>query len=210
MDGPMKPVDAVRELVLNRCRELRLTLADASRRIGRNESYVHQFIYRNSPKKLPEEVRMSLATLLGLPEGQLRNVTASPVTESPLAYAPHMTTVEVGGDVPVFGPGQAIDLALASEWTRRPALLAGSGPLFALWVMEDTCRFRAGDMVFVRQGQPPRIGDPIAIMEGQKVSAIGDLESRNADGSLTVKVRDDTRNFDANAKAMKIAAAAFS
>lgn len=207
-------LDPVRRLVVDRCRELRLTLADASRRIGRNESYVHQFVYRGSPKRLPEDTRIPLAQLLDLPESQLRPASILPASDGPMVHAPHITgqfgsqPVQPQADVPVFAPGDPIDIARATEWTHRPPLLSGAGPLFARWVTEDTGRFHDGDMVIVRLNQPPRVGDPVVVLRGMEIIAIGDLVTRA--GEIIVRVGNSERRFPATeCRALKIAAAAF-
>ncbi len=70
-DRPV-PKDPVRQLVMQRAGALRLSLAELSRGLGRNESYMHQFIFRGSPRALPEDVRPTLAQLLGVQEQDLR------------------------------------------------------------------------------------------------------------------------------------------
>ncbi|MBU0724403.1 MAG: peptidase S24 [Alphaproteobacteria bacterium] len=47
-------------------------LKKASLAIGRNHAYLHQFIHRGTPRRLPEEARHALATYLGVAESQLR------------------------------------------------------------------------------------------------------------------------------------------
>ena len=42
-----------------------LTLKEASRALGRNDAYLQQFLYRGSPRRLPEQVRLRLAALTG-------------------------------------------------------------------------------------------------------------------------------------------------
>ena len=43
-----------------------LTLKQASRALGRNDAYLQQYLYRGSPKRLPEELRHQLAALLAV------------------------------------------------------------------------------------------------------------------------------------------------
>ena len=42
-----------------------LTLKQASRLLGRNDAYLQQYLYRGSPRRLPEEVRLRLAEMTG-------------------------------------------------------------------------------------------------------------------------------------------------
>ena len=42
------------------------------RRLNLVDAYLHQYIYRGTPKTLPENLRYHLATLLGIHESELR------------------------------------------------------------------------------------------------------------------------------------------
>ncbi len=53
-------------------------LRTLSRQLGRNDAYLHQYLYRGSPRRLPEDIRYRLASLLQIPEEGLRDSTVSP------------------------------------------------------------------------------------------------------------------------------------
>lgn len=65
-------MDVVRKLILEKLEELGLTMSDASIKIGKNQTYLQQFLKRGTPVELPEKSRLPLAELLGVPEEQLR------------------------------------------------------------------------------------------------------------------------------------------
>jgi phage repressor protein C with HTH and peptisase S24 domain len=65
-------MDVVRKLILDKLEERSLTMSEASLKIGKNHSYLQQFLKRGTPHELPERARVSLAELLGVPEEQLR------------------------------------------------------------------------------------------------------------------------------------------
>jgi phage repressor protein C with HTH and peptisase S24 domain len=65
-------MDVVRKLILERLEELGLTMTEASLKIGKNQTYLQQFLKRGTPGELPEKSRLPLAQLLGIPEEQLR------------------------------------------------------------------------------------------------------------------------------------------
>ena len=48
-----------------------LSLAQISRAFGRNDAYFHQYLYRQSPRLLPEKERFILARLLGVSQSAL-------------------------------------------------------------------------------------------------------------------------------------------
>lgn len=53
---------------------------------GKNHAYLHQFIYRGTPRRLPEDVRYRLASFLGIDESLLRE--DDPRAMKPVAVAP--------------------------------------------------------------------------------------------------------------------------
>tara|TARA_R100001086_G_C11752077_1_gene235656 strand:+ start:26 stop:559 length:534 start_codon:yes stop_codon:yes gene_type:complete len=55
-----------------------LDLKNVSLAIGRNHAYLHQFINRGIPRKLPEEAREKLAIILGIHPDELKEKTESP------------------------------------------------------------------------------------------------------------------------------------
>jgi len=65
-------MDSARALILRRSEETGKTLAYLSRKAGKNHAYLHQFITRKSPVKLPEDVRKILASELAVPEYALK------------------------------------------------------------------------------------------------------------------------------------------
>lgn len=165
--------DPVRHLVRERLRAVGLTLADASRHLERNESYIHQFLFRGSPKRLPEEVRGPLAALLGVPEGSLRS---GPLPSAPKPDIRLGMVAAPTQEIPVFTERDVIEPALATEWIGRPPLLSASGPLFGLWIsMHHSPRLRSGDLAIVRMNQPARLGDLVVVLIDKHVTAVGEL-----------------------------------
>lgn len=65
-------MDVVRQLILDKLAEKRLSMKEASLMLGKNHSYLQQFLKRGVPAQLDEEVRGPLAELLGVDENQLR------------------------------------------------------------------------------------------------------------------------------------------
>ncbi len=65
-------IDAPRALILARAEQLRMPLAEISRKIGANHAYLQQFIRRGIPRVLPEDVREALAAVLQVSPDALR------------------------------------------------------------------------------------------------------------------------------------------
>jgi len=58
-------LDAPRRAVLSALADAGMTLKQGSRALGRNDAYLQQYLYRGSPRRLPEELRLRLAELTG-------------------------------------------------------------------------------------------------------------------------------------------------
>ena len=67
------PLDPVRRQLLRLLAEKRSNLRTASLALGRNESYLHQFIHRGTPRILAEDDREILAEHLGCSPDELRH-----------------------------------------------------------------------------------------------------------------------------------------
>src|SRR5258708_3588546 len=65
-------MDMVRKLILERLADLGLNMAEVSSAIGRNPTYLHQFMKRGVPAELHERERIKLAEILKVSEDELR------------------------------------------------------------------------------------------------------------------------------------------
>lgn len=70
--GPPELMDPVRNLIARLSKETGKNFAYLSKKAGKNHAYIHQFITRKSPLTLPEDVRMVIASELGVPEKALK------------------------------------------------------------------------------------------------------------------------------------------
>ncbi|RVH74159.1 hypothetical protein CN203_23925 [Sinorhizobium meliloti] len=64
-------MDQVRRTILKRMQERGLNYKEVSLELGKNQAYLQQFMERNVPNKLKEDVRSRLAEILDLPEEDL-------------------------------------------------------------------------------------------------------------------------------------------
>ncbi len=62
----------VRQLILDKLKEKRLSMKEVSLRLGKNDAYIQQFLKRGVPAQLDEDVRGPLAGMLGIDEDLLR------------------------------------------------------------------------------------------------------------------------------------------
>jgi phage repressor protein C with HTH and peptisase S24 domain len=153
-----------RETLAQAARAKGTSLAALSRMIGRNATYLQQYISKGSPKKLEEEDRRKLATFLGLSESKL----GAPQDKS---YE-HSRSQEHWVDVPRLaidasaGPGatalgeQPFDaFRFSKRWLSEHGL--DGAELSSIRVVGDSMEplLREGDEVLVdRRPQPFRDG----------------------------------------------------
>ncbi len=89
-DKPRSPRDipeGLRARLLALSQERGVSLAALSEMLGRNPSYLQQFIRKGSPRKLEEQDRATLARFLGVDEGELREAKDKSYITAPKSRA---------------------------------------------------------------------------------------------------------------------------
>src|SRR5260370_13943850 len=158
-------MDAVRKLIDEKLRQLGLNYSEASLKIGRNQTYLQQFLKRGVPVELKENDRARLAELIGVPENELRG-PSNPLpkreyekSNPPVADPPRATfksdggqnlvdsikpaaQLYVGRDLPVFGTAQGgrgdrIVSDHAIDYIARPTALLRVEEAYAIIVAGD-------------------------------------------------------------------------
>lgn len=131
-------------------RERREDYASLSRLLGRNPSYIQQFIKRGSPKKLDEQDRHTLARYFGIPEAGLGGREDN---RAPLRKVPQLDVQASAGHGAFSMPESASGAMGFSERMLRD--LAGGSPdgLSMIKVMGDSMSptLNDGDDIMVNQ-----------------------------------------------------------
>lgn len=71
-------LDPIRLRVIKLLDERQSDLKKASLAVGKNAAYIHQYLYRGTPKILPEDVRVALARFLEVEPDELRHHEVPP------------------------------------------------------------------------------------------------------------------------------------
>ncbi|HJQ57950.1 MAG TPA: S24 family peptidase [Vineibacter sp.] len=161
--------ESVRALIERMLIDRGITFAEASRRIGKNETYLFGFIRRGKPRKLAEDARIALAQLLELPDDKvLRTGGAPPQPLPPTNVRPSASTPAYGArDLPIRGraqggPDGVIHLGDGTiDWTWRSPELAGVRDAYALYVDGESMtdfNLPHGSIVFVHPHRRPQPG----------------------------------------------------
>lgn len=175
------PLDVVRARLLRLAEERGVSLASLSRMIGKNASYLQQFVRKGSPRKLEEQDRATLARFFGVDEVALErpkdNSSDGGGTGTDLSreYFVDIPRLAIGASA---GPGRVVEneaafdaIGFSPRWLRamgfQPRLLA------TLAVSGDSMEpaLRDGDEILVDRSVRPlrdgihlvRLGDVLLV-----------------------------------------------
>ena len=190
----VQDLDPMRKLIHQVSRKRGFTLADLSLSLGRNKTYIQQYIWRRTPKVLSLEDRQALTKTLDLLVGLLMEDTPtermlefmSNVGKTQHEPRPTVTgTAPHGQMVPAYVDTDAIDGA-AKEMVS--ASIASPSVQMAIWLTAPSHpRLGAGDLVYLEGRQPPRTSDIVVVIADHKVAAAGELSVSTHD-SVSVDV----------------------
>ncbi|MCJ2177912.1 S24 family peptidase [Novosphingobium album (ex Hu et al. 2023)] len=148
----------------------KVSLAALSRMIGKNGSYLHQFLYKGSPRKLEETDRATLARFFGVDEAEL-GAPQDKYHDLARAEWIDVPRLMVGASA---GPGARLDeegafdaIRFSGRWLRSMGLRANS--LSAITVSGDSMEptLRDGDEILVDcSGSALRDGIHVVRLEG--------------------------------------------
>lgn len=160
--------EMVRRMVAAKIKDDRLDMTDMSLKLGKNRTYIQQYITKGSPKWLPEDVRPGLARLLGVHESELRRPapfrdgTVNQNQERNGTFSPQGVSVNTGALIEVMGmaecgpDGWSLWNGEVIDRVPRPPNLAGVPKAYAVYVvgtsMED--RYHPGELAYIHPGKP--------------------------------------------------------
>jgi len=155
-------MDAARALIVERVKELGLSLSDLSLQVGKNHAYFQQFIKRGVPLRLPEEVRGRVAQVLKIDEAQLKAAGSISAPQPPISNARLGGGVRIATWIPVYGhavggkDGEFILNGNQVTEVLAPASLSSVSGAYAVYVVGDSMepRYFAGETVFVNPRLP--------------------------------------------------------
>lgn len=166
-------LDPVRRRLLDLMESRGVSLRAASEALGRNPAYLHQFIYKASPRALREKERVALAAMLGVAETVLMTEDQRSVAD--LLRRPSPAPPGRGGKLPVLGYARGgsdvmtINPEAPMGEVDAPPGIAGVPDAYAVEVVGDSHepRLRAGDVAFVHPHKALARGcDCVIQMEG--------------------------------------------
>ena len=143
----MEP-DPIRLKVLKLLKDRGSDLRKASLAMGRNAAYIHQYVYRGSPKVLSEDDRIALAEHLGIHEDELRHQARPKPQTRPRRGSGRVASDTDGGPLEGFSKIPEIDVRASAG---PGALLEGFEETKDVWYFPDAMirhefRTRSGDL----------------------------------------------------------------
>lgn len=107
----MRDAEYVRKHIDNLLLEKGISYAQASRGIGKGVAYIHQYINKRSPVRLPETQRKRLSIILDVPEEELTDINVFKISSSSInSNSSNTISIDIidtvaccGGGLEVFG-----------------------------------------------------------------------------------------------------------
>ncbi len=180
-----RPMSNARAALVEGARDRRYTLKELSGALGRNPSYLQQYIVKGSPRELPDRERHALAALLGVDEARLRDADASPPLPVITALASRGRAREASagtvGDAPLFQEGEPLpegwgDGAVAAQRFALADLLGAlRGPAFAISLERPHGPLQPRHVLVCDLHAATRAGDLVVVECKGRVAAVGIL-----------------------------------
>jgi len=172
-------------------RDRREDYASLSRLIGRNPTYVQQYIKRGVPRKLDEADRRTLATYFGIEESALGGPAAEPrAARSALVLIPQLTVRASAGPGSVVADEAEVGrIGFDERWLRD---LAGAGPtsLSLIRVTGDSMvpTLGEGDDILVnRADAADRLRDGVYVLRVDEALVVKRIALSPAGRSITIR-----------------------
>lgn len=184
-------IDASRRRLLALAEERGVSLASLSRLIGKNPSYLQQFLRKGSPRKLEENDRAVLARFFGVAEVELGGSQEKYGTAAIRADKPGWVDIprlplaaSAGPGASVEGEGAIGSFRFSARWLRDQGLQ--SRRLSAIAVHGDSMEptLRDGDEILVDTGLSP-LRDGIHVVRVDGALLVKRLEVRRS-GPITL------------------------
>lgn len=173
----------VRKFLVDKINERGESLSSVSTAIGKNHAYLQQYVHRYSPRRLSEETRQAIATVLGCSADDLKEDAAP--SGGAIGQIP-IKSVNIPGvagptggplrdrSLPILGRLKAGERTVSSisigeratDWTFRPPELEGVDDAYGTYIYGDIMSpaFESGDIAFVHPHLPVVPGKNVHII----------------------------------------------
>lgn len=177
-----RPMSPARARLIDAAQAARYGLKDLSVLLGRNHSYLQQYVVKGSPRTLPEDVRHRLAELLGVNEAELREGGEAPAARAKAPAAP-ITLPAAGQRVALIVEGA--HAAQPATWPLADMAAGADDQALAIRLTEAHGPLQPRNIILCDRTTPARTGDLAVMLAETRVLAIG-LVLPSARGTITL------------------------
>lgn len=188
-----RPMSPARARLVEAAKGARYGLKDLSIMLGRNHSYLQQYVVKGSPRVLPEEARHRLADILGVNEAELRETGEVPARASVLsggAAATAVATVAALRRVPVLVENGTAEPG-APAWPLAAMVDDAGDQAVAVTLTEAHGVFQPRMVLLCDPATPPRAGELAVFLHESRILSIG-LVLPSARGTIAMLAADPT------------------
>lgn len=174
-------MDKVRELIVNTAKAKGISLNSLSEQIGKNQTYIQQFITKGSPKELKERDREAVAAILGLNEADLKpsadELSSARSTSFKPVIIPGNTLVSNTKGLPIYaaakgGDGHLIVTFDPIDYMKIPSVLQNVKGGYGLLISGDSMvpAYRPGETALVNPNLPPSRDEDVILYHTNEIN----------------------------------------
>ena len=167
-----KPMSAARLRLVDAAAHARYTLRDLSAAIGKNPSYLQQYIIKGSPRVLPAQALRKLAEMLAVDESDLIDLDAGP--NQPGSPSRHASIdAPARRIIPLMQEG-ALDMMAGAPIDPGSAIGGGANTV-GVQLSARRGMLQPRYIIICDPDATPRFGEMAALVDGNRIAAIGIL-----------------------------------
>lgn len=173
-----------------------LSMTQMSHKLGKNASYIHQYLQLGTPKWLNYEMSAHIHEVFGLPLDVLNWVPSETMPSARcvpieisrrklMTYENKQLEYENnqfgGNTIPAFADTGSLAMGAEKGRVEAPGNIGLGDDLIALWISVPATRLRAGDLAYVSRTRPARPGDTVVVDHDNKIVLMGELIAVSAE-----------------------------
>ncbi|WP_247997016.1 S24 family peptidase [Brucella tritici] len=167
-------MDKVRDLIVKTAEAKGISLKMLSEQIGKNQTYIQQFITKGSPRELRERDRAAVAAILGLNDDDLKlppeEISQARSTSFNPVIIPGNQLVSNNKGLPIYasakgGDGHLIVTFDPIDYMKMPSVLQNVKGGYGLLITGDSMvpAYRPGETALVNPNLPPTRDEDIIL-----------------------------------------------
>lgn len=187
--APRKPApnSPARARLLEAAAKARFGLKELSGMLGRNHSYLQQYVHKGSPRELPQDAREDLSKILDVPANDLRDGPGGKPSRKMTLPVIQAKRTGAPSELPamrLIREGQ--NAGAAAEFAPSDMLAGVSDQAIAIALTRSHGMLQPRHILICDPIEAARLGDLVASVVDAEVKAVGILVPRGIDGTVAV------------------------